>query len=65
MDGDGLFNSCLLGAGSCESNKEEGGYCAMHHDFDMARHQLIELYKNKTVGELATKAELEINAIVF
>lgn len=56
MDGDELFHSCLLGVGSCDSNKKEGGYCAMHHEFEEPRRQLIDLYKNKTVAELAKEA---------
>ena len=56
MEGADLFESCLLGAGSCESNKEKGTYCAMHDEFGAARQQLIDLYRNKTIGELAEKA---------
>jgi len=56
MDGDELFNSCLLGAGNCDTNKKDGGYCAMHLEFDSARNQIMDLYKTKTVGELAKKA---------
>lgn len=56
MEGSDLFDSCLLGAGSCESNKENGSYCAMHDEFGTARQQLIDLYQKKTIGELAEKA---------
>lgn len=56
MEGSDLFESCLLGAGSCESNNKAGTYCAMHNEFGPARQQLIDLYKSKTVEELAEKA---------
>ncbi|MFA6403699.1 MAG: Rrf2 family transcriptional regulator [Salinivirgaceae bacterium] len=65
MDGDSLFNSCLLGAGSCETSKNEGGYCAMHNEFSVVRHQMIDLYKTKTIGELAALAQSEIDTIVL
>ncbi len=65
MDGDSLFNSCLLGAGNCDSSKKEGGYCAMHNEFSDVRQQMIELYKTKTVGELAALAQAEIDTIVL
>ncbi len=55
MEGSDLFESCLLGAGSCESHKEEDSYCTLHEDFEEARKQLIYLYKSKTIGELAKK----------
>lgn len=56
MEGPDLFESCLLGAGSCESQKENGTYCAMHDEFGPARQQLIDLYKGKTIEQLAEKA---------
>jgi Rrf2 family protein len=59
MDGDSLFNSCLLGAGNCDNNKKEGGYCALHSEFDVARKQIMDLYKTKTIGELALNAQSE------
>jgi Rrf2 family iron-sulfur cluster assembly transcriptional regulator len=65
MDGDSLFNSCLLGAGNCDSNKNDGGYCAMHNEFSEVRNQMIALYKTKTVGELAALAQSEIHTIVL
>jgi Rrf2 family protein len=65
MDGDDLFNSCLLGAGHCDENKEEGGYCAMHNDFGDVRKQMVDLYKGKSIGELAEKAEKDLSNIVL
>ncbi|HBO75150.1 MAG TPA: transcriptional regulator [Marinilabiliales bacterium] len=65
MDGDELFHSCLLGAGSCDSNKKEGGYCALHNEFDESRHQMITLYKSKTVSELAAEAKEQNYQIVL
>lgn len=65
MDGDELFNSCLLGAGRCDENKAEGGYCAIHNDFEKVRTQMVNLYKNKNIGELAASAESDLNNIVL
>lgn len=64
MDGDDLFNSCILGAGSC-NDKKEAGYCAIHHEFESAKKELVQLYKTKTIGELAVKAENDIENIVL
>lgn len=65
MDGDDLFNSCLLGAGLCDSNKKTDGYCALHHEFEEARNQMIQLYKSKTVGALAQHAQADSGHIVL
>lgn len=64
MDGDDLFNSCILGAGSC-SDAHEDGYCALHFEFEEAKSQLIKLYKTKTIGELAAKAKIDANKIIL
>lgn len=65
MDGTDLFESCLLGAGSCEANHEAGTYCAMHKEFGPARQQLIDLYKSRTVEQLANQANNNDNEIVL
>ena len=65
MDGDDLFNSCLLGTGSCEDHKEDGVYCAIHNDFEALRGQMVELYKKRTIGELASQAENSVDNIVI
>ncbi|MDA3893979.1 MAG: Rrf2 family transcriptional regulator [Salinivirgaceae bacterium] len=64
MDGDDLFNSCLLGAGSCGELDHEG-YCAIHKDFEKVRKNMVELYKGKTIGVLAAKAERDVKNIVL
>lgn len=65
MDGDDLFNSCLLGAGSCDDNKNDGGYCAIHEEFASTRKQMVTIYKSKTIGALASKAEKDLESIVL
>lgn len=65
MDGDDLFNSCLLGAGSCDENNAENGHCAIHDEFQEVRNNMIAIYKSKTIGELALKAENQFNDIVL
>lgn len=65
MEGPDLFESCLLGAGNCESHHDNGGYCALHKEFTPAREQLIQLYKSKTIEELANNASIEQDIIVL
>jgi len=65
MDGDDLFNSCLLGTGSCDDHKEKGIYCAIHDDFEEVRGQMVEMYKKRTIGELAIQAEKDLDKIIL
>lgn len=66
MDGDDLFNSCLLGAGKCSSHKKKGGaYCAIHYDYEPIKEQIVTMYKSKSVFELASYAESDLNNIIL
>lgn len=65
MDGADLFESCLLGSGLCDGDKKKSGHCAVHNDFHDARKGIIDLYKNKTIAELAAKAEDDTLGIVL
>ncbi len=65
MDGDDLFNSCLLGAGRCDDKNSLTGYCAIHGEFEEARKTLVEIYKGKTVGDLAQKASDKNGTIIL
>ena len=66
MDGDDLFNSCLLGAGSCDDHKKKGKkYCALHFEYEPLRKEIIKLYKSKSVYELANNTENKINEIIL
>ena len=65
MDGDDLFNTCLLGTGTCKENKEKDEHCALHNDFDAVRSQMIDLYKNKTIGGLAVDAKKDFDKIIL
>jgi Rrf2 family transcriptional regulator, iron-sulfur cluster assembly transcription factor len=57
MEGDGLFESCLLGSGSCSSENDKGKYCAIHFQFEDARKKLIRLYKGQTIADLVSGAQ--------
>ncbi len=65
IEGVELFESCLLGVGKCESGHGNGNYCALHHDFVEARQKLIDLYKSKTIAELAGNTLIENSDVVI
>ncbi len=56
MEGDELFNSCLLGSGHCSTEHRDGKYCAVHYQFEEARNQLTALYKSQTIADLVSGA---------
>lgn len=65
MDGDDLFDTCLLGTGRCSDNKDKDGHCAIHNDFEEVRTKMVDLYKSKTIGGLATDAEKDLDSIIL
>ena len=65
MDGDDLFDTCLLGTGRCSENKEKDGHCAIHNEFEEVRTKMVDLYKSKTIGGLAADAEKDLDSIIL
>ena len=65
MDGDDLFDTCLLGTGRCSDNSEKDGHCAIHNDFEEVRTKMVNLYKSKTISELASDAEKDLDSIIL
>ena len=50
FDGDDLFKRCLISMRICN---EGGIQCPMHSKFDKIRNQLIEIFKQQSIGKLA------------
>ncbi len=50
MDGDDLFKKCLISMRMCNEN---GVQCPMHGKYEKIRNQLIELFKQQSIGKLA------------
>jgi len=58
INGKDLFNSCLLNAGSCDNNLEKN-FCALHAQFEQSRNEMIRLFREKTIQELASEANAQ------
>lgn len=50
IDGDDLFRRCLISMRICNENKIQ---CPMHSEYEKIRNQLIELFKQQSIGKLA------------
>lgn len=55
-----LFNSCGLGLSACSEHEP----CPIHEDYKLIRGKLVELFKNKTIGELGVGIKNEIFTLV-
>ena len=50
IDGSDIFEKCLISMRSC---KEEGIPCPIHDKFEPVREEIIKLFKDQTLGNLA------------
>ncbi len=57
IDGEDIFNTCLISLKSCNSRHHEKSPCPVHKKFLPIREQIIELFNNQTIAELAREIE--------
>jgi Rrf2 family protein len=55
IDGAYTLTRCIMHNGSCDGENSEK-YCALHKDYDKSRADLIELFGNMTIHDLAEKS---------
>jgi len=53
IDGEDTFNNCLISLKSCTSRNHEKIPCPVHKKFKPIQDQIIELFNNQTIDELA------------
>lgn len=53
IDGEDIFKTCLISLKSCSSREHEKAPCPVHKKFLPIRDQIIELFNNQTIAELA------------
>jgi len=53
IDGEALFKNCIIHDGTCSEVKRSKKLCPVHKEYSEIRNDLIELFKNKTVAEVA------------
>ncbi len=52
LDGDDIFNDCLIGVGDCASNHSDAYFCPVHDKYSPIKEKLIEFFKGETIGQL-------------
>lgn len=57
IEGDDIFNNCIIHNSTCKSyvtiHKKK---CALHDDYSSIRKDLVKLFSNKTINDLVKKA---------
>ena len=57
IDGDDIFNECILGFHECSDTKP----CAVHERWAPERERLYNLFKNTTLGEIEKEIAKKLN----
>jgi Rrf2 family transcriptional regulator, iron-sulfur cluster assembly transcription factor len=57
IDGEALFKNCIIHDGTCSDVKRSKKLCPVHKEYSEIRNDLIELFKNKTVAQVAKSTE--------
>ena len=56
IDGDDIFNNCIIHNNTCKNVTKNRDACALHDDYSAIRIQLINLFRSTTIQDLVQKA---------
>jgi Rrf2 family protein len=62
IDGDDLFKKCLISMRMCNENEVQ---CPMHSKYEKIRSQLIEVFKQQSIGKLAKEIKMTNKEIII
>ena len=57
IDGEDIFNTCLISLKSCSTKEHEKSPCPLHKKFSPIRNQIVELFNNQSIAKLAEDIE--------
>lgn len=56
IDGDDIFNNCIIHNSTCRYVNEHKESCALHDEYSVIRKDLMELFRSSTIYDLVQKA---------
>lgn len=57
IEGDDIFNNCIIHNLSCREVHERGEECILHSDYSLIRRNLVDLFRKRTIHDLLRQAE--------
>jgi len=64
IDGEALFKNCLIHDGSCSEVKKSRKTCTVHDDYSKIRANISNVFRKKTIAELANTASASKNIFI-
>jgi Rrf2 family transcriptional regulator, iron-sulfur cluster assembly transcription factor len=59
IDGDGIFTNCIMHDGPCPGDDDLKNQCPLHDDYAKPRNDSTNLFRNKTIHDLAKRISNE------
>jgi Rrf2 family transcriptional regulator, iron-sulfur cluster assembly transcription factor len=59
IDGDEVFTNCIMHNGSCPGVDDNKKLCPLHDDYSKTRNERMNLFRSKTIYDLAKRASNE------
>jgi len=56
IEGEDIFNNCIIHNSSCLQVNERNEECILHNDYASIRKELVDFFSNRTIHELVKKA---------
>ena len=57
VDGQDMFENCLIGIRPCKAGDRKQDPCPVHNQFGSIRRQIYDLFKGKTIGQLISEMD--------
>ncbi len=57
IDGDDIFDSCIVGTRPCSSIDEEQKKCPVHDEYSVIRKEITSFFKKETIGNIVDNFE--------
>lgn len=64
IDGPGVFETCLIGNGSCSSSVEKKQRCPVHDRYSSVRKEVVDYFSSETIGNIIEKMGYDENILL-
>lgn len=64
IDGEGIFKNCIINTGSCKGVRSSRKFCAIHDDYSKIRSEMADLFRNRTIADLAGKTKQPADILI-
>ncbi|PWD99743.1 RrF2 family transcriptional regulator [Marinilabilia rubra] len=64
IDGPGVFETCLIGNGSCKGSADKKERCPVHDRYSKVRKEVMDYFSSETVGDIIERMGHDENILL-